>query len=525
MYAIAGYVGLEPGVVDETVVRRMARQLPPHKRDGEGIVVHGKAGQAGALETRPPLVVAYAGEIFNDRELREELAALGHAFTGDGMAEVVLAGWAQWGEAALDRCNGRFALAILDQATGEVTLARDPIGGPALYYAADGAGRVAFASELRAVIAAGVVPRRADDATIRRYLSSGVHDDSERTFVDQVSRVLPGELVVITPAGQLRRETYTRLYQELDLLATTRRPNTPTTRAQVREMLAEAVQRRAGADTGATPTPEASTGAEDLAGFVACQQEPTGSLAAYHDYRLTREISRHGGALLDRSAAGDAVADYLQRRQPPAGHRLRRRAAAASPAAAVLTGDAAAAPHEPPIRSAEDLFRRGLPAVLRHLDRNAAWFSVPRHDPYLDPHVLRTMWSLDLAALRALTHSGPSRQAPPGLPPQLRPVAEELFESQLFGSRPYLDQSAVLTSYGTGALDPDLCWRLVNLELWLREFVDRDPTIPPASTFVAHYPKPVPTAAAPAPPAPEPTPAAAGAAADDDSLITVDVGA
>jgi glutamine amidotransferase-like protein len=524
MYAIAGYVGLEPGVVDETVLRRMARQLPPHRRDGEGVVVHRGAGLAGALETRPSLVMAYAGEIHNDRELREELAALGHAFTGDGAAEVVLAGWAQWGIAALDRCNGRFALAILDQATGEITLARDPVGGPALYYATDGAGRVAFASELRAVIAAGVVPRRPDDTTIHRYLASGVHDDTERTFVDRVSRVLPGERVVITPAGQLHRETYTRLYQELDLLATTRRPNTPATRAQVREVLAEAVQRRAGAAAQVTANPEAgATGAEDLADFLACQQEPAGLLAAYHDYRLTRETSRQGGALLDRSAAGDAVAEYLQRGQPPASHRLRRRSAPASPAAAVLTGEAAAVPHEPPIRSAEDLFRRGLPAVLRHQDRNAARFSVPRHDPYLDPHVLRTMWSLDATALRELAHPAPSRPAPPGLPPHLRPVAEELFDSQSFGSRPYVDQSAVLTSYGTGGLDPELCWRLVNLELWLREFVDRDPTIPPPSTFVGHYPKPEPPAAVPAPPPAEP--ARAAASADDDSLITVDVGA
>jgi asparagine synthetase B (glutamine-hydrolysing) len=503
MHGIAGYVGLEAGVVDATVVRRMGRQLAPPGQDGDGVVVHGPVGLV-AHHQAGPFVMAYAGEIFNGRELREELAGLGHAFTGDGDPEVILTAWRQWGAAALDRCNGRFAAAFLDLASGEVTLARDPIGGPPLYYAADGSGRAAFATELRAIIAAGVVPRRPDEETIQRYLAAGMHDDTERTFIDRVTRVMPGETVVISPAAPPRRATYTRLYQELDLLGTTRRPGTTAAREQAVEVAAEAIQRReAGSGTLAgivAPVPERL---DDLTDFMRGQQEPVASSAAYVDYCLMRETSRQVSVLVDRSDAADLVGEHLrQLAQPPVSHRLRRRESA---------------PVQP--RSAENLFRRRLPAVLRYQDRNGARFSVQRREPYLDAHLLRMLWSLDPVVLRDVTGD------PAGVPripaSRLDPVAEELFDSESFGARPYVDQSAVLTSYRTTGLDPALCWRLVNLELWLREFVDRDPTIPPASTFVGHYPKPGAPAAKPAPPVRDPVPAPA----DDDSLITVDVGA
>jgi asparagine synthase (glutamine-hydrolysing) len=528
MYSIAGYVGLQRGVADETVLRRMARQLAPVGQDGEGLVVHGPIGlvQRGptAPVTRPPYVMAYDGEIYNRRELREELAGLGHPCGGDSDAEVVLAAWRQWGAAALDRCNGRFALAILDLTNGDVTLARDPIGGPSLYYVADGTGRVAFASDLRAVVAAGMVPRRPDDATIYRYLSTGVHDDTERTFVDRVIRVMPGERVTIPAAGQPRRETCTRLYRELDLLATTRRPNTATAREQVGEVLAEAVQRRRAAEpvAGAHPSgpePMPYRPIEDLLGFVANQQEPVGTLAAYADYRQVRAHGRQAGMLVGRSGAGDLIAEHLRELSQPVSHRLRRRPTIpAVSAAPLLAAEFVMAHRDLTVhpRSTEDLFRRRLPAVLRYQDRNGARFAVQRRDPYLDPHLLRVLWSLDPAVLREVAGDpAPVRRIPDGWPAPLSPVAEELFGSESFGARPYVDRSAVLTSYRTSGIDPGLCWRLVNLELWLREFVDRDPTFPPASTFVAFYPKSTPVVT-PGPPAPP---------ADDDTLITVDAGA
>jgi asparagine synthase (glutamine-hydrolysing) len=280
MCGIAGYVGLPADAAGERVLRRMARQLEHRGPDGEGIWQHGPVGlvhrrlavidrAGGEQPMRSPdgrYVLVYNGEVYNYRELRAELAELGHEFRTRCDTEVVLAAWAQWGSAALDRFNGMFALAILDTTSGVLTLARDQFGIKPLYLAADGSGRVAFASEIRPILAAGVVPRRPDDLTIYRYLCFRVHDDTERTFFDRVTRLLPGQLAVIHPSGGVRRETYTRLRFELNWLAAHPRPYGPAARRQVAEAVTAAVRRRLVSDV---PVGTALSGGLDSSTVVA----------------------------------------------------------------------------------------------------------------------------------------------------------------------------------------------------------------------------------------------------------------
>jgi asparagine synthase (glutamine-hydrolysing) len=258
----------------------MARQMLHRGPDGDGLVVHGGVGlvqrrlvvidrEGGAQPMRSAdgrYLMVYNGEVYNHRQLREELTQLGHAFTTRSDTEVALAAWAQWGAGALDRFNGMFALAILDTATGEVVLARDQFGIKPLYLAADGSGRVAFASELRPILAAGVVPRRPDDVTVYRYLRFRVHDDTERTFFDRISRLLPGQLAVISPDGEVRRESYTALRHQLDWLAASPRPYDARARAQVSAALRAAVRRRLVSDV---PVGTALSGGLDSSTVVA----------------------------------------------------------------------------------------------------------------------------------------------------------------------------------------------------------------------------------------------------------------
>lgn len=257
MCGIAGYVGLTKDGAGEPRLRRMARQLEHRGPDGEGILVHGDVGLVHRRlavidsDTSQPLrsadgryVIAYDGTVYNVRELRAELAGLGHKFETQGDAEVVLAAWSQWGSAAFDRCDGMFALAILDTYSGELTLARDQFGVKPLYLTTDGSGRVAFGSEIRAVLAAAVVPRRPDPVSVYRYLCFGAHDDEERTFFDRITRLLPGELAIVSPDGRIRRRRYSRLYHDLEWLSATPRPYDTDAREQVRAELAETVRRR-----------------------------------------------------------------------------------------------------------------------------------------------------------------------------------------------------------------------------------------------------------------------------------------
>ena len=99
------------------------------------------------------LTLVYNGEIYNYAELRKELVAQGVAFTTGSDTEVVLEAWRRWGPAALTRFRGMFAFALADRATGELVLARDPLGIKPLFYLRRGDG-VVFASELKALLAA-----------------------------------------------------------------------------------------------------------------------------------------------------------------------------------------------------------------------------------------------------------------------------------------------------------------------------------------------------------------------------------
>jgi asparagine synthase (glutamine-hydrolysing) len=99
------------------------------------------------------LTLSYNGELYNYRELRAELEKHGVSFTTSSDTEVVLEAWRHWGPRALERFRGMFAFAVADTATGELALARDPLGIKPLLYLRRGEG-IVFASELKALLAA-----------------------------------------------------------------------------------------------------------------------------------------------------------------------------------------------------------------------------------------------------------------------------------------------------------------------------------------------------------------------------------
>lgn len=98
-------------------------------------------------------VLIYNGEIYNYRELREELQSKGERFTSTGDTEVLLRGLAREGEAFVARLNGIFAFALWDTERRELLLARDPMGVKPLYYAEPAPGCLTFGSEIKALLA------------------------------------------------------------------------------------------------------------------------------------------------------------------------------------------------------------------------------------------------------------------------------------------------------------------------------------------------------------------------------------
>ncbi|MDM4719586.1 asparagine synthase (glutamine-hydrolyzing) [Micromonospora sp. WMMA1363] len=617
MCGIAGYIGIS-AIWGEPVLRRMADAQVHRGPDGDGYLAEGLIGLAhrrlvviDRARGQQPMrsadgryAMVYNGEVYNYRELRAELTGLGHRFTTASDTEVVLAAWTQWGRAAFDHFNGMFALAIADFERGEVVLARDQFGIKPLYLADDGDGRVFFASEIRPLLASDAIPRKPDDLTIYRYLRFRTHDDTTRTFFHGISRLMPGELALLSPDGRIQRSTYTNLYEDMDRLAATPKPYDRAGRQRFTAALNNAIKTRlvsdvpvgtalsggldsstlvatiqrllAAADRAAQPVgatqqtfsavfPGESNNEEDyvdavvagcdalqvhkvrpdpdrflveLRDFVRTQEEPVISTAPYAQYCVMREASRHVTVMLDGQGADEMLAGYLpyylvnlRGLQPVRAaaelsrsldvlwrlsrfrlaDTVRRRRLA--PADALLGRDFATAyRHErfPTVnndikaRLAEDLFRHSLPALLRYEDRNTMRFSIEGRVPFLDTTLLRTVWSLDTSAI---IHRGWNkralRDATTDLLPRLvhrrrdkigfttpedswfRRIKNDVylvFASQSFGARPYFDQPAVLRAFedyvaGRGGAESMTFWRILNVELWLREFIDAPPAV------------------------------------------------
>jgi asparagine synthase (glutamine-hydrolysing) len=136
--------------------------------------------------------VTYNGEIYNYRELRDELTAGGYCFQTQSDTEVLLAAYAHWGEAALDRLVGMFAFVLWDAKCQVVFAARDRFGVKPLYIFAAPRG-VAFASEIKQFALLPGFTARLNVARAYDFLSAGIMDHTNETIFQGVSQLQGGE--------------------------------------------------------------------------------------------------------------------------------------------------------------------------------------------------------------------------------------------------------------------------------------------------------------------------------------------
>ena len=118
-------------------------------------------------------VLVFNGEIYNQRELRRELEAQGHSFRSSSDTEVLLTLLACQGRAALPRLRGMYAFCFWDRLQRKALLARDPYGIKPLYIWQSNHGELLFASELRTLLASGLVDRCLNGTALASFLGSG----------------------------------------------------------------------------------------------------------------------------------------------------------------------------------------------------------------------------------------------------------------------------------------------------------------------------------------------------------------
>lgn len=135
--------------------------------------------------------ITYNGETYNFKQLRKEIDNRANAWRSNSDTEVVLLAYRKWGVGMLGRLRGMFALGLWDESRRTLLLARDPLGIKPLYYYRTEHFLV-FASELRALLASGLVPRRLCSEGVDSYLASG-SVEAPLTIVDGVKQLLPGQ--------------------------------------------------------------------------------------------------------------------------------------------------------------------------------------------------------------------------------------------------------------------------------------------------------------------------------------------
>ncbi len=206
MCGIAGifHCGI-PKPVDPERVERMAEALAHRGPDGSGVwtapgvgLGHRRLSVIDLAGSPQPMisadghaVLSFNGEIYNYRELRRELEARGSIFRTGGDTEVILAAWQLWGPDCLSHLHGMFAFAIYDCVRRELFLARDRLGVKPLFMAHLSDGSLAFASELKGLLAHPLLRREADPQAIEDYLAWGYVPD-HRSILKNVEKLPAG---------------------------------------------------------------------------------------------------------------------------------------------------------------------------------------------------------------------------------------------------------------------------------------------------------------------------------------------
>jgi asparagine synthase (glutamine-hydrolysing) len=200
--------------VDPGLLQRMADVLRHRGPDGDGVwsaagigLAHRRlaildpsaAARQPMVDTAGPWCLTYNGEIYNYRELREELTARGHRIRSSGDTEVLLAGFREWGRDVVPRLRGIFAFAAWDGRRRELLLARDPLGVKPLFFS-DVGGTLRFGSEVKAILVDPAVARDFDPMALDAFFSFS-YTPAPRTGFAAVRQLLPGEAAVVSERG------------------------------------------------------------------------------------------------------------------------------------------------------------------------------------------------------------------------------------------------------------------------------------------------------------------------------------
>ena len=233
------------------------------------------AGRQPMTDPAETMHIAFNGEIYNYRELREELSDYPYHSRTD--TEVALAAYQRWGPECVRRFTGMFAFLIWDSRTRTLFAARDRFGVKPLYYHHSPDGSLYLASEIKAIHAVGVKAER-DTTAWATYLTHGLHDHSSRTFWNGVCSLLPGHALTW-------RDGVLKTYQWYDLASVAGPDFDPRNGEEVtedyRDLLRQAVKLRFRSDVPVGIAVSGGLDSATLIGLIREIQEQESNIKAF----------------------------------------------------------------------------------------------------------------------------------------------------------------------------------------------------------------------------------------------------
>jgi len=237
------------------------------------------------------VAVIFNGEIYNYRSLRKDLVRKGHDFDTNSDTEVLVHLYEERGLSFVERLEGMFAVALWDADAERLVLARDGMGIKPLYLAEDD-GRVAFASELSAILASDVDHGGLDQRAIAQYFAFSFVPAPKSAF-QNVRKLCPGELAVISDEGVERQSFYEPSVE-------TAAPPINRAATELRDKVEHAVEKRLQSDV---PLGAFLSGGVDSSAIV-------GTMAELSDDPVRTFTVGFDEDLFDESWAAREVADY-----------------------------------------------------------------------------------------------------------------------------------------------------------------------------------------------------------------------
>ncbi len=206
--------------VDPVVLRRMCTSMSHRGPDGDGLhmddanglglghrrlsIIDLSLGAQPMATADEKLWITFNGEIYNFKELKQELVAAGHQFKTNCDTEVILYGYRQWGDEVLNRLNGMFVFALWDAPNRRLLIARDHAGVKPLYYRLT-PGQIIFGSEVKVIEAYDDQTSDVDPAGLYAFMRLG-YTPAPLTAFANINKLAPGTKLVVTARGA----TYSR---------------------------------------------------------------------------------------------------------------------------------------------------------------------------------------------------------------------------------------------------------------------------------------------------------------------------